>query len=58
MFLERFWRSVKYEEVYLRAYDCVGMFAFRYDRKLGWWPMNKPAKSETAMTEGDAMRQG
>jgi hypothetical protein len=34
------------------------MFAFRYDGKLGWWPMNKPAKSETAMTEGDAMRQG
>ena len=22
-FLERFWRSVKYEEVYLRAYDSV-----------------------------------
>jgi putative transposase len=20
---ERLWRSVKYEEVYLRAYDCV-----------------------------------
>ena len=30
---------------------------FRYDGKLGWWPMSKPAKSETAMTEGDAMRQ-
>ena len=23
MFIERFWRSVKYEEVYLRAYDDV-----------------------------------
>jgi len=23
LFLERFWRSVKYEEVYLRAYDSV-----------------------------------
>ena len=23
VFLERFWRSVKYEEVYLRAYDSV-----------------------------------
>jgi putative transposase len=23
VFLERFWRSVKYEEVYLRAYDGV-----------------------------------
>ena len=23
MFLERFWRTVKYEEVYLKAYDSV-----------------------------------
>jgi putative transposase len=24
VFIERLWRSVKYEEVYLRAYDSVG----------------------------------
>jgi hypothetical protein len=24
VFLERFWRSVKYEDVYLKAYDSVG----------------------------------
>lgn len=24
MFVERLWRSVKYEEVHLRAYDSVG----------------------------------
>ena len=24
MFAERLWRSVKYKEVYLRAYDSVG----------------------------------
>lgn len=24
VFVERFWRSVKYEELYLRAYDSVG----------------------------------
>jgi putative transposase len=23
VFIERFWRSIKYEEVYLRAYDSV-----------------------------------
>jgi putative transposase len=23
VFVERFWRSVKYEQVYLRAYDTV-----------------------------------
>ena len=40
VFVERLWRSVKYEEVYLRAYDSVaeargsigGYFAF-YNRK-------------------------
>ena len=25
VFVERLWRSVKYEEVYLRAYDSVGI---------------------------------
>ena len=25
MFVERLWRSVKYEEVYLRAYDNVSV---------------------------------
>ncbi len=24
VFVERLWRSVKYEEVYLRAYDSIG----------------------------------
>tara|TARA_R110002072_G_C7836798_1_gene524645 strand:- start:49 stop:873 length:825 start_codon:yes stop_codon:yes gene_type:complete len=24
VFVERLWRSVKYEEVYLKAYDCIG----------------------------------
>jgi len=24
VFVERLWRSVKYEEIYLRAYDSVG----------------------------------
>ncbi len=24
VFVERLWRSIKYEEIYLRAYDSVG----------------------------------
>jgi len=31
VFVERLWRSVKYEEVYLRAYDSVSEPAPRSD---------------------------
>ena len=32
VFVERLWRSVKYEEVYLRAYDSVSEArAYRWD---------------------------
>ncbi len=33
IFIERFWRSLKYEEVYLRAYDTVAdakQWIYRY----------------------------
>ena len=33
VFVERLWRSVKYEEVYLRAYDSVSQGP-RFDRPL------------------------
>ena len=35
VFVERLWRSVKYEEVYLRAYDSV---AEARARSVGIWP--------------------
>jgi putative transposase len=37
IFIERFWRSLKYEEVYLRAYDTVAdakRFIIRYINKF------------------------
>ncbi len=37
MFIERFWRSLKYEEVYLRAYDTVAdakRWIYRYIRQI------------------------
>jgi putative transposase len=52
-FIERFWRSLKYEEVYLRAYDTVSdakRWIYRYIEKyntihphasLGGKPPNK-----------------
>ena len=42
VFIERLWRSVKYEEVYLRAYDSVGAaragIARYFDRYNAWRP--------------------
>ena len=35
VFVERLWRSVKYEEVYLRAYDSVGEARASIGRYLG-----------------------
>jgi putative transposase len=34
MFVERFWRSIKYEEVYLRAYESVS------DARAFDWPLS------------------
>jgi putative transposase len=40
VFVERLWRSVKYEEVYLRAYDSVGEARASIGRYLNFykWP--------------------
>ena len=58
VFVERLWRSVKYEEVYLRAYDSVaearssigGYFVF-YNRK-------RPHSSLDGRTPNQAYFQG
>ncbi len=45
VFVERFWRSIKYEEVYLRAYDSASEgkhFIGRYDR---FYNANRPHSS-------------
>jgi putative transposase len=42
VFVERLWRSVKYEEVYLRAYEAVSQARAGISRYLGFfntaWP--------------------
>jgi len=37
VFVERLWRSVKYEEVYLRAYDSVGQARASLGRYLDFY---------------------
>jgi hypothetical protein len=37
-FIERLWQSIKYEEVYLRAYDSVGLARASLGRYLDFYP--------------------
>jgi putative transposase len=42
MLIERLWRSVKYEEVYLRAYDSVGDARQSIGRYLDFYNGRRP----------------
>ena len=55
VFVERLWRSVKYEEVYLRAYDTVGEAACLDRPVSGFLQFQKrPHSSLDAQTPDDA----
>ena len=45
VFVERLWRSVKYEEVYLRAYDTVTDARASIGRYLGFYNSRRPHSS-------------
>ena len=42
VFVERFWRTVKYEEVYLRAYDNVSEARQSIGRYLDFYNARRP----------------
>ena len=50
VFVERLWRSVKYEEVYLRAYDCVAEARASLGRYLSFYNTRRPHSSLDART--------
>ena len=50
VFVERLWRSVKYEEVYLRAYDSVGDARTSIGRYLDFYNRRRPHSSLDGMT--------
>ena len=50
VFVERLWRSVKYEEVYLRAYDSVGEARASIGRYLEFYNRKRPHSSLDART--------
>ena len=54
VFVERLWRSVKYEEVYLRAYDSVGEARASISRYLEFYNRKRPHSSLDARTPDQA----
>ena len=54
VFVERLWRSVKYEEVYLRAYDGVGEARASIGRYLDFYNRKRPHSSLDARTPDHA----
>jgi len=54
VFVERLWRSVKYEEVYLRAYESVGEARNSIGRYLGFYNSRRPHSSLDGNTPDQA----
>ena len=50
VFVERLWRSVKHEEVYLRAYDSVGEARASLSRYFTFYNTKRPHSSLDART--------
>ncbi len=54
VFVERLWRSVKYEEVYLKAYDSVGEARASIGRYLAFYNGRRPHSSLDRQTPDQA----
>ena len=54
VFVERLWRSVKYEEVYLHAYESVSVARSALDRYLNFYNTRRPHSSLDGQTPDQA----
>ena len=54
VFVERFWRSIKYKEIYLRAYDTVGETRASIGRYLAFYNGRRPHSSLDRKTPDQA----
>jgi putative transposase len=54
VFVERLWRSVKYEEVYLRAYESVSEARNSLGRYLAFYNERRPHSSLDGRTPDEA----
>ncbi len=53
VFVERLWRSVKYEEVYLKAYDSVSAARAGIAKYLNFYNTNRPHSAHGGQTPDD-----
>jgi putative transposase len=58
VFVERLWRSVKYERVYLKAYDCVSAARVNIAEYLAWYNTQRPHSSIERLTPDEAYFAG
>ena len=54
VFVERLWRTIKYEEVYLRAYDSVSAARDGLTRYIGFYNTRRPHSSLAGQTPDQA----
>lgn len=54
VFVERLWRTIKYEEVYLRAYDSVSEARASISRYLAFYNRGRPHSILDARTPDEA----
>jgi putative transposase len=54
VFVERLWKSVKYERVYLYAYDSVTEASTSITQYLGWYNQSRPHSSLGKQTPDEA----
>ena len=45
VFVERLWRTIKYEEIYLKAYDSVAEARQSINRFIDWYNHGRPHSS-------------
>lgn len=54
VFIERLWRTVKYEEIYLKAYEFVAYARKSIERYLTWYNRQRPHASLSDKTPDEA----
>jgi len=54
VFVERLWKSVKYEQVYLHAYDSVGKARNSIMHYLDWYNQSRPHSQLNKKTPDEA----
>ena len=54
VFVERLWRSIKYEEIYLKAYDCVRTARSAIAQYLQFYNSERPHQAHSQATPDEA----